>query len=192
VPCSVGEDWGFDVRFLEACVHQPPDWKRRHGFPEDVREILSTSAAAASPVAWQRVAVDRPERLPVLLALVEAAGETRLLGFAVRQEGWGLQTHHPVFTLTGSWQETFPHLGEKPSETECRQAWRSWCQPRGLPAAEVEACTVLPKGLHLHVKAPPALLERLQAARSDALKGEAWLLVGEGNLRAALTLEIAT
>ena len=192
VPCSVGEDWCFDVGVLEACVRQPPAWKKQYGFPDDVREILTSAASRSTAPSWQRVVVDRAERLPVLLALTGApADEPQLQAFVVRQEGWHVVVSHPVFTLRGDWHAAFPGLTDKPSETACRLAWQSWCQPRGLPADEVEACAVLPDGLHLRVKAPAALVDRLRASRSDALKGEAWILVGDGALRAALLLDIA-
>jgi hypothetical protein len=191
VSWPVAEDWGFDVGLLQACVRQPVAWKHLHGFPEDVHEILDLPAASAAP-AWQRVIVDRPERLPVALVLnVAPEGDTQLLGFPVRQEGWVLQASHAVFVLRGDWQAPFPELGSQPSEEACRQAWQSWCQPRGLPAEEVAACALQAEGLHLRVGTPPSLLERLRATRSDALKGEAWLLIGDGALRAALLLQVA-
>jgi hypothetical protein len=191
VPWPVGEEWGFDVGVLQACVHQPAAWKLLHRFPQDIREILGLPAIIPAP-AWQRVIVDRPERLPAVLALTGSPEcAPQLLGFQVRQEGWVLQTNHAVFTLRDDWQAPFPELGRKPSEDACRQAWRSWCQPRGLAAEDVEACGLQPDGWHLHVRAPGALIERLRAARSDALKGEAWLLIGDGTLRAAALLQVA-
>ena len=42
----------------------------------------------------------------------------------------------------------------------------------------------------LRVFAPDRFIHRLQQARSDALKGDAWLLAGEGRIRAAAQLEI--
>ena len=46
------------------------------------------------------------------------------------------------------------------------------------------------EGIHLRVAPPARLLERLRAARSDALKGEAWLLAGEGPVRRAAVVEL--
>jgi hypothetical protein len=176
---------------LEACVRQSQTWKKQYGFPDDVHEILGSTARPSTAAAWRQVVVDRPERLPVLLVLADtAAGEPYLQAFTVRQEGWHLQASHPVFTLHGDWSDSFPGLTDRPSETTCRLAWRSWCQARGHSAEEVEACATLPDGLHLHIKAPAVLVDRLRASRSDALKGEAWILVGEGSLRAALLLDM--
>jgi len=190
VPWPVGVDWSFDVNVLHACVRQPAAWKQQHSFPEEVREILPLAAGTAVP-AWQRVIVDRPERLPVVLVLAGVTDSNRqFLGFAVRQERWALQATHPVFILREDWHAPFPELGRGPSETACRQAWRLWCQPRGLLAEDVEACDLRPDDLHLHVAAPTSLVERLRTARSDALKGEAWILIGEGTLRRAVVLDV--
>jgi len=192
VPWLVGENWGFDVGVLHACVRQPAAWKQQYGFPEEIREILHLPPGTAAP-AWQRVIVDRPERLPVLLALAGVSeSDLHLMGFAVRQEGWALQANHPVFTLRGDWHAPFPDLGVRPSEAACRQAWRAWCQLRGLAPEEVEACDPRPDGLRLHVTAPASLVERLRASRSDALKGEAWLLIGDGALRSAVLLDVGS
>jgi hypothetical protein len=190
VAWSGGGDWGFDPANLEACVRQPAAWKHQHGFPEDVREILALPAATTAP-PWQRVIVDRAERLAVALALTETPEkEPRLVGIPVRQEGWVLHASHPGFELGSDWHATFPELGTQPPGEACCQAWRSWCQPRSLPPEQVERCDVRPDGLHLRVAAPQALVERLQAARSDALKGEAWVLIGEGALRTAALLQV--
>lgn len=191
VPCSVGDDWSFDIGLLKACVHQATAWKEQYGFPDDVREILGSIDQPSRTPPWRRVVVDRPERLPVLLILVAATGgDLGLHAFAVWQEGWHVQMSHPAFTLHGDWSASFPGLADKPSDTACRLAWRSWCQARGHLAEEVEACVLVPEGLHLHVKAPAAFVDRLRASRSDALKAEAWILVGDGALRAALLLDI--
>jgi hypothetical protein len=42
----------------------------------------------------------------------------------------------------------------------------------------------------LLVYAPPRLIDRLRAARSDAVKQEAWLLAGEGRTRTAAQIEL--
>jgi hypothetical protein len=187
---SVGEDWHFDAGLLDACVRQSLAWKKQYGFPEEVREILGNGVSSPAP-AWQRIVVDRPERQPVVLVLVGmAAAPPQLQGFAVRQESWHVEASYPAFTLHNDWHASFPGLADKPSDAACRQAWQSWCQARSLPGEEVEACILVPDGLHLHVKAPAALVERLRASRSDALKGEAWILVGNGASRAALLLDI--
>jgi hypothetical protein len=189
-PWPAAEDWGFDARLLEACVRRPPEWKHRHSFPADVQGVLGLEAASR-PESWERVILDRPERLAAALVVTSVKeGSDRLLGFAVRQEGWVLQAEEPVFVLDAGWQEVFPNLAGEPPPDVWRQAWRAWCQPRNLPAAEVEACTLQRQEHRLRVAAPPRFFERLRATRSDALKGEAWLLADTGRLRSAALVEV--
>jgi hypothetical protein len=186
VPWPAPEDWRFDTGLLEAALRRPAEWKAQHGFPTDVQEIV-----AAGPQTWQGIILDRPERLLAAMVLTPMGthGE-QLLGFGVQQEGWGLQTGEPAFVVTGSWQQVLPELAVAPSAEDWRQAWRAWCQPRALPAAEIDACGLEPHGCRLRVLAPSRLLERLRASRSDALKGEAWVLAGTGRLRTAARLDV--
>jgi hypothetical protein len=197
IPWPVVEGHSFDVRSLRACLDRPADWKQRHGFPLDVQDILGVSPAAeaasaeTSPPPWRRVIVDRPER--VLAALVLAPGPDggqRLLGLAVQQDGWVLRDTQPLFVLGAGWPETFPDLAADPGPEAWRQAWRAWGGPRALPGDEIEACTLERQGERLRVTVPPTLMERLRAARSDALKGETWLLAGEGWVRTAALVEV--
>src|SRR5205823_2754975 len=102
-----------------------------------------------------------------------------------------LNDAEPAFVLGEGWQETFPDLAAAPARDVWRQAWRAWCQPRGLPAGEVEACVLERQDHRLRVVPTPRLLERLRADRSEALRGEAWLLAGSGVLRSAAQIEIA-
>jgi hypothetical protein len=187
VPAIGAEDWKFDVNLLSAALAAPEEWKRRFGFPIDVGKLLTVHDNAVLPPSWQRVVVDRAERLPVAVVQTEA---DRLLGFAVRQDGWTLLSEATAFALEQGWQEVFPKL-TAPLPLECwQQAWRTWCQPRGLVGLGVETCPVEPEGHRLCVTAPPRLMERLRATRSDALKGEAWVLVGGGRVRPAALLDV--
>jgi hypothetical protein len=193
-PWPAAEGWRFDVGLLTACLRQTPAWKQQHNFPLEVDAVL-TAADTGDPSAtippWQRVILDRPEHLAAALILAPVgAGHERLLGFAVQQEGWGLQAREPVFTLNGDWRETFPDLTAEPAAELWRQAWRAWCQPRNLPPAEAEACVLERQDYHLRVTAPARLVERLRAARSDVFKEEAWLLAGSGRLRSAARIEL--
>jgi hypothetical protein len=190
-----GEGWRFDGGLLAECIRRPAEWKQRHGFPADVEEFLHLNGPVPEgtppPEMWQRVVVDRPERFPTVLVRTgaEPAAE-RLLGFAVRTEGWLLQAGKPAFELAADWSEVFPDLAHEPPADAWRQAWRGWCQPRSLPAAEVVACTLMLHDCQLRVGAPARLVERLRAARSDIFRGEAWVLAGSGRLRRAAVLEL--
>src|SRR5947209_4896883 len=140
-PWPAGEGWAFDPHALAACVGRPAAWKERHGFPPDVEEVVGLDAAAPAVPPWQRVMLDRPERMSA--ALVHAAGEDggrRLLGFAFRQEGWALETDQPAFALGAGWEEVLPDLAEEPPVEAWRQAWLAWSQPRALPPADTAAC----------------------------------------------------
>jgi hypothetical protein len=193
---SGADGWHFEPGQLQACVGRALEWKQRFGFPLEVEQILDARAgendsSAGASEAWQRIVVDRPERLVVALVLVPAgeSGE-RFLGFGVQPEGWVLQTAAPAFVLDADWQEVFPDLPANPALDHWRHAWRSWCQPRGVPAAEVDACALERQGCRLRVSAPPRLVERLRAARSDVFKSEAWVLAGTGRLRTAAQIEL--
>jgi hypothetical protein len=187
---AVTESWPFDPAVVEACVRQSPEWKKRHHFPTEVEAIECLDAEAPS---WRGVLVDRLEMLPA--AWIEAArpGEaSRLEGFVVKLDGWVLEGKTPVFALTEGWQGALPDIAEEPSAEAWRQAWQAWCQPRGLPVADVEACRLEPAGPRLRVQAPERLIERLRQARSDALKHEAWLLAGRGRTRVAAQIDLVS
>jgi DNA-binding MarR family transcriptional regulator len=194
LPWPAGDGWRFELSHLQACVGRPVDWKQRFGFPMEVQQILGTNASESSSPAsqeWQRIILDRPERLPVALVLTQASkGKERFLGFIVQSEGWALQAAEPAIVLEAEWQEVFPQLTVDPPLHHWQDAWRAWCQPRGLPAAEVAACVLERQGHRLRVLATPRLIERLRAARSDVFKGEAWLLAGTGPLRTAAQVEL--
>jgi hypothetical protein len=195
-PFPAPEGWRFDAGLLEACPRRPDEWKRRHGFPADVERVLRGGAETGqvnnAVPEWRRVILDQPEHLPAALVLAPGAdgGGERLLGFAVRPEGWALQAPEAAFSLGAGWQETFPDLAQEAGLGAWRQAWREWCQPRGVPAAEVEACALERRDHLLRVLAPKKLVDRLRSARSDAIKGEAWLLAGGENVRPAALVEV--
>jgi hypothetical protein len=184
-PSPQGADWHFDAGLLRACVEQSAEWKQRHGFPAEVR------AAPEPAEAWQQVIIDRPEQLLVLFVLSgEEQEQEPLLGLAVQVPGWQLQTERPVLTLGAGWREVLPELAEDPGLERWREAWRGWCQPRGLPPGEIEACVLERRGVALVVRAPRPLVERLRAGRSEVLKGETWLLAGEERTRCAAVVEL--
>jgi hypothetical protein len=191
------EGMDFDARVLQTCIGQPLEWKKQHGFPLDVQEIVGTEVSRATaedgpriragppqPEVWRRVIIDRPLQILALLCLAPGLqGEEQVLGWPIRQDGWALQTGEPLFTLGAGWPEVFPELGDDVGPPGWQQAWREWSEQRGLPAAEVRACLLERVGTRLRVRAPARLVERLRATRSDALRGEAWLLAGEDRIR---------
>jgi hypothetical protein len=217
-PWPAPEGWSFDVRALQACVRQSVEWKKRRGFPLDVDGIHELSPARSDaagaggvsppssitngeptaglhpptpcphPPLWQRVVVDRAEHL---LAVLVRTADNQLLGYAVRQEGGRLDADRPAFALDADWPEVFPELTADVPPEVWRSLWQNWCQVRGLPAGDAKASTLERVGPRLRVGIPRHLLERLRATRSEALRGEAWLLAGEGLVRAAAQLQLA-
>lgn len=170
----------FDLRQLRDCLDRSDDWKQAVGFPLDVRDILDSP----TPENGRRVVVDRPEQMTALFVQTE---NDRLLAFAVKPPSWQIMSEKPILQLGASWREVLPSLTVEPPLEAWRESWRAWAQPRALPLPEVDACTLERVGIRLRVGAPISLLERLRASRSDAFKGEAWLLAG----RSATTRSLA-
>src|SRR5262249_8398682 len=142
--------WSFDPAVLRRCVDQSPDWKRLHGFPEDVRAVLGPDAPEApdDPPVWRRVAVDQAAHLTP--APVGVRGEERR-GFVVEPRGWLLSSARPALAMTGGWPETFPEVAPGPSHEAWRGAWRTWCQGRGVAPPEAESCALSREGPLLRV-----------------------------------------
>lgn len=180
----------FEAAFLEACIRQTPEWKARFRFPTDVESLLPPRPDESPAANWRRVVLDTVEhRLFVFIHAAKTSAAPRLLGFSVRPEGWALEPE-PLLALADGWEEALPDLAADPSLEMWRQAWQTWSHPRSLPPAEVAACRLERADHRLLVYAPPRLIDRLRAARSDAIKQEAWLLAGEGRTRTAAQIEL--
>jgi hypothetical protein len=183
-PLPPPSGWRFDLSVLEACLARPADWKERHGFPTDVVR-LAWQRGAVDERTWHMVPLDRPEQ--ALLLLVET-GRDELLGLTIRPDTWAL-VREPALRLPFD-HELIAALAGEVRGDEWRAAWQAWCQQRSFPAGDVDACKVEQAGHKLLVKPPPRLLERLRQARSEALRGEAWLLAGSGRARPAALVEL--
>jgi hypothetical protein len=180
----------FEAAFLEACIRQTPEWKARFRFPTDVEAVLPPRPDESPTANWRRVVLDAVEhRLFVFIHAAQTSTAPLLLGFSVRPEDWLLDPK-PLLTLAEGWEEPLPDLAAEPSLEMWRQAWQTWSHPRSLPPAEVAACRLERANHRLLVYAPPRLIDRLRAARSDAIKHEAWLLAGEGRTRTAAQIEL--
>jgi hypothetical protein len=180
----------FEVTYLEACVRQTAEWKRRYHFPVEVETLLPPHAEETPAVNSPRVILDSLEsQVLVFVRTNRAPGSSALLGYSVRAEGWTRESE-PLVLLAEGWKEALPDLSEEPPLPLWQQAWRAWSHPRGLPPAEVEACRLERVDHRLLIHAPPRLIERLRTARSDAVKHEAWLLAGEGRTRTAAQIEL--
>ncbi len=162
-------------------MRRPPEWKARHGFPAEVEAALGPDAAVG--IDWRRVILDRPEQiLAVFVPSAEAAGRRRL-GFAVRADDWMLQADAPAVSVDEEDRETLPALGADPAPEAWREAWRVWCQRRGL--SDADACRIEALEDRVRVAAPRGLISTLGGDRN-----EAWLLAGGGRVRVAAPVEI--
>jgi hypothetical protein len=182
MPYPLAPDEEVDLSLLKECLARPDEWKHRLRFPVEVEGL------AESGEEWERVTVVDGCSLLAAIILVGAEAEERLLGFAVQPEGWRLDPE-PAFVLGADWRQTLPGLEDPPGE-QWLQSWLGWCQPRGLSRADSEACRLEREQWRLRVVAGQTLFGKLRAARSEALKGETWLLAGQGERRAAAQVEV--
>jgi hypothetical protein len=191
IPAPAMEGYRFDAAVLQECVRQPPSWKQRRHFPADIELLFDLSNEGASSPDWRRVILDSPQQWTMVFVQTPPDPEgTCILGFSVRRDGWALSSNPPVLRLGEEWSEVLPDLAQEPIMESWRQAWRLWSQPRSFPPNEVAACTLERSDFRLLVRAPERLVERLRAARSDALKNETWLLAGSGRTRHAAQVQI--
>lgn len=198
-PWTARETWPFEVGVLRDCVTRPGDWKQRHGFPLDVAEILTNPGAEPpnNPRAglaselWRRVVLHRPEQLlAVLCRGVSPMGHEAILGFKLESEGWMLRSQTPVFRLAVDNQETVASaLGDNTIES-WRSSWLHWCRSRGLSREDAELCALSKRDHLLIVHPPRRLLDRLTFSRGEMLKGDAWLLAGDGLVKEAALLQV--
>lgn len=182
VPWQVDDSHRFDPAWLQSCIAQSAEWKKRHGFP---REIESLALQPGVP-AWEQVIVDRAERF--LFVLLRSNAEW--IGYSARADGWNLFDQTPIMRLPVTDGTLGSDLLEAPALPVWQDAWRDWCKQRNLPLNEAESCTLTYQPPRLEVQAPERLVQRLRAAKSDLLKGEAWLLVGDGFVRTAAVITI--
>lgn len=183
----------FDPLVLAQSVEQSSQWKQRFGFPQDIEAVLlPQTGEAVNGADWRRVVLDQPEQITALLAELpsETATDARLVAFSVRAPEWALYRGRTVLELDRDWEALLGSLVRPLPQEQWRKAWRDWCQPRGVPPGEAESCRIEIAGTLLRVHPPARLIERLRAARSDAIKQEAWLLAGTGPARALARIEL--
>jgi hypothetical protein len=189
---SPPETWEFSPEYLRLAAGQNEQWKKRFGFPGDVRAVLlPTENGHVGEEEWKTVVFDQAEHFFVVCIEIEGtATASRLCGFAAQTEGWELDAREPAIDLGEGWEEALPDLAADPADEQWRLAWQARCQQRGLPAAEAAACDVTRFGPALRVQASRVLINRLRESRSDELRGESWLLAGNGRARAAARVEL--
>ena len=175
--------WAFDVGGLAHICARPHAWREDNLFPTDIRRFL-LPADLPEPTHSDAIIVDRAEQ--TLLAIIQAGDQ--LLGFPVSPEGWELQKT-PALSLPIASDFGQALMTRQPIESWL-QAWQGWCRQRSLPGSDVEACKLEPTDHRLVVRAPARLADRLRQGRSEALRGEAWLLAGTGRIRHAGLIEL--
>jgi hypothetical protein len=183
------EDHPFDIASLETCIRQTPQWKTRFHFPIEIEDLLPPRPGESPSANWRRVILDAVDERPFVFIHTAQTNAAQLLGFSVRPDNWALESE-PLLALAEGWDEALPDLALEPEPEMWRQAWQTWSYPRSLPQAEVAACRLERVDHRLLVHAPLRLIDRLRAARSDAIKQEAWLLAGEGRTRTAAQIEL--
>ena len=187
-PTDLPDDARPAMAALRDCLAQPADWKKRHGFPDDLKAILDLDTDSDPPIPiWKRVPIERGERHT--LALIQTS-PTRVLAFPVRLDG-SVAGKTPCLDLEFAVAAETLGLAD-PEPGAWRASWRDWCQlVRGVNPAEVDNCGFERVNHVLRVKVPPELMEQLKVARPEVFKSEAWLLAGEARCRAACRLELS-
>ncbi len=181
---EVTDDKGFDLALLHDCVQQDAAWKRRFAFPLEIEQIVDADTTCRM-MPWQRVIVDRPERVAVVLALTT----DRLLAFAVQEEGWLLLASAPLFSLDDCWPDLLPTIAQQPDDQLRQQGWQELCQSRGIPEEEIDHCELKMDATTLRVQAEPSLANHFRGQR-DLPKDGLWTLVGDGLLRPIVRIKL--
>jgi hypothetical protein len=181
----------FSIDLLAACLHQPVEWKKLHGFPSDVTEIirLENNNHTSTP-SWKRVILDHVQRVPAILAQVAGRGDERVVAVGVKLDEWSVSRGDPFLTLGPHGRDVLANFMREPDLESWRRAWQMWSRARSLPTAEVDACVVQRRDCRLLVTAPPSLIERLRTTKNEVLKGETLLLAGEGGARSLARIEL--
>jgi hypothetical protein len=179
----------FAVAWLHTCLDQSPEWKKTFGFPLEVRSFEAVTQEAPAPASWNHVILDRAERLLVVLFQGPKPKED-LLGFAIRPEGWVLNAAEPILHLPADARTVFWEQDQSAAFDLWQRAWLSWCRIRNLPLDYAQECSLALVEERLRIAAPEQLIRYLQIGKSEILKGETWLLAGEGYVRQAARLEV--
>jgi hypothetical protein len=170
----------FAVKDLHCCLRQSPEWKQRHGFPPDIRDLLAEPPG--DPVkTWDQVMLATPLRCFAALARTCGADSAILAAWAVNTRNWEMQANHPAFVVPDEPPGWFP---PPCPESAWRRAFVEWCLQRQVPEEDAGRCNLTVRQDRLFVEVPGDLHERLRGGR-----GEAWLLAGDGAVRPASRLE---
>jgi hypothetical protein len=174
---------GFEPAWLRQFSAQPQTWKETFAVPSEIQGIADPEDnSQVEPSLWKRVPIDRPERLLAAFIAVGESGPEKILVFAAQQDGWELRSAGPIGALAWSGREEFPDLT---ASCNWSKSWQDWYIARQFTAAEIQACTLTPASHRLELRVPDSLRGRFTTGKSDLLKGDTWLLAGDGYLRSA-------
>src|SRR5262249_12819299 len=144
LPSLTAPEVAFDISNFQRCVEQSAEWKRRHGFPAEIHEILTNLAEAVGD--WEQVIVATPQLCVAAVLRNMKDGEPELAVFAANFRNSELAAAQPAFTVPDDQPEWFPPAIP---EAEVRQAFVEWCQQRQLSAEEAQQCSMQAEGSRL-------------------------------------------
>jgi hypothetical protein len=159
-PNRAPSPWEFSPDVLRNAIAQSADWKRRHGFPANVADVITEpiSSEAIEPVnpdpgvvaapadssqgqatPLQHLVVDKAQVVTcALVARQIAADATKLLGYPVSVHGNLVRGKQPLFSLHDPDEigQVFPGLLEQPTPLEVTDGWLTLATQLLLPEAE--------------------------------------------------------
>ena len=195
VPWPTGDDWKVDSNVLQKCILRSSEWKRTHGFPLDIEEVIvdSEPTAVSEPESAirQGVICHQPECLAVVL--LKARTEPRmehLVGFEFDPNGWKLNSAKAVLDLLLAEPDLYCELTPEPPAEQWRHVWMEWGKANGLTQGETANCALEVRNHRLQVYAPRSVLDKLRAMRNEVLRGRIWVLAGNDLIRTAALLDI--
>jgi hypothetical protein len=170
---------------LQHWLNEPAEWKKARGFPLEVESLSQGETDSEQSRALVRFFVLHA----AVITGADGAGANWSRAFAYQPAGWTL-TGAPVFELAAAWEDTQLHGSADLSLESVRDAWQHYRSQRSLTAPALDSCSLEVHGNRVRLVAAREVLEPLRSLRNDIAKGEAWLLVGKGDIRRALQLEL--
>lgn len=152
--------WEFSPDVLRHAIAQSDDWKRRHGFPANVADVLTEvlspeARESVSPEAelatapadpWQgqakplqHLVVDKAQVVTCTLVVRQGnADDVELSGYPVSVQGNLVRGKQPLFSLHDPVEvgRVFPGLLEPPTPKEVTDGWLTLAARLMLPEAE--------------------------------------------------------
>lgn len=181
--------WEFDPAVLREVVARPMEWKRRHRFPQDVLDVVTTPVPAGPPdddttasgavkkeppETLQHLVVDKAQLVTcALVARAWGAGVEGLVAYPVSAHGSLLPgKSQPLFSLDDAddIRKICPTLWTEPDAEQVTQSWLTLAAQKLLP--EPERADVRFDGRRLVIVLTEALAGRWNDFVVLALQGE--------------------